>query len=87
MHERTPELGNVGKILCPFCSAPWTDEMVSVLNSTEVETGYYGDPESVHCYTLIDIKCSSCKRLIYRKEIVKRTNADFPSDGRHVFWT
>lgn len=62
--------------LCPFCSAPWTDEMITVLNKTEVERGYYeGDIDGVDTSTKIDITCSGCKRLIYRKEVVKRTCA------------
>ena len=47
--------------------------MIKTLHSTEVETGYYGDVESVSIGELIDITCASCKRLIYRKEIVKST--------------
>lgn len=61
--------------ICVFCNAPWTDDMISVMNATEVETGYYGELEGVDCWTDIDITCSKCNRLIYRKQIAKRTNA------------
>jgi hypothetical protein len=59
--------------VCVFCCEPWTYDMIKTLHSTEVETGYYGDVESVSIGELIDITCASCKRLIYRKEIVKST--------------
>jgi hypothetical protein len=59
--------------LCPFCNAPWTDEMITVLNQTEVEIGYYGDACGVDTSTQIDITCEACERLIYRKEVVRRT--------------
>lgn len=59
--------------LCVFCNAAWTDDMIKTLHSASVETGYYGDPESVDLYELIEITCSSCARPIYRKEIEKRT--------------
>jgi hypothetical protein len=58
--------------LCVFCSSPWTDDMIKTLHSTEVETGYYGTLEGVDLEELIDITCTSCNRLIYRKEIRKR---------------
>jgi hypothetical protein len=59
--------------ICGFCNAPWSDDMIKTLHSTEVETGYYGDPEDVLLRELIDITCHACERLIYRKEIEKRT--------------
>jgi leucyl-tRNA synthetase len=68
--------------ICVFCNAPWTNEMIQVLNKTEVERGYYeGDIHGVDTHTKIDITCASCKRLIYRKEVVRRTG---PNDA---WWT
>ncbi len=61
--------------LCVFCAAPWTDDMIQTFHSTEVETGYYGELEGVELQELIDITCSSCERMIYRKEITKQTSA------------
>lgn len=58
---------------CVFCNAPWTDDMIKTFHITEVETGYYGEVDGVNLSELIDITCSSCERLIYRKEIEKRT--------------
>lgn len=61
--------------LCVFCSAPWTDDMIKILHKTEVERGYYeGDIDDVDVSAKIDITCEACKRLIYRKEVVKRTS-------------
>lgn len=60
--------------ICVFCSAPWTDAMITILHKTEVERGYYeGDIDGVDVAIKIDISCESCKRLIYRKEVAKRT--------------
>lgn len=56
--------------LCVFCSAPWTAEMVKVSAEVELENGYYGDTYlSGEGIAHVDITCSSCKRLVYRKEI------------------
>lgn len=58
--------------ICAFCNAPWTDDMIETLHTSELDCGYYaGDPIDVTLYELVDITCSSCERLIYRKEIVK----------------
>ena len=55
--------------LCVFCNAPWTDDMVTVMAEAEMENGYYGDSWVDHIDATVDITCSSCKRLVYRKEI------------------
>jgi len=55
--------------LCVFCGAPWTDEMLNVSASAELECGYYPDDYSVGSIdAVIDVTCSSCGRLVYRKE-------------------
>jgi hypothetical protein len=62
--------------LCVFCNAPWTDDMVKVLAATEVERGYYeGEIDGVETVINIDVTCSSCKRLVYRKECRASTGA------------
>jgi hypothetical protein len=48
---------------CVFCNAPWTPEMVELVELS----GYCStcaDSERV-----IDVFCSSCTRLVYRKEV------------------
>lgn len=55
--------------LCVFCSAPWTDDMMAVFATAELEDGYYeGDVSVSSIDVTIDVTCSSCKRLVYRKE-------------------
>lgn len=56
--------------ICGFCNAPWTDDMLKLQAEADEDWGYYpGD----HCIdgidATVDIVCSSCNRLIYRKEI------------------
>ena len=56
--------------LCVFCSAPWTDDMITVFARVEMEEGYYGETYLTgKADAVMDIKCSTCKRLVYRKEI------------------
>lgn len=56
--------------LCVFCSAPWTDDMLHIYASADIELGYYeGEIDGVTTDIKIDVTCSSCDRLVYRKEI------------------
>lgn len=55
------------KPLCPYCSAPWTDDMVRV----EASIASHGCDTCGHGARVegsVDIECSTCKKLIYRKE-------------------
>jgi hypothetical protein len=59
--------------LCVYCNAPWTDEMLKVYTTGDFDFGYYPGEFSVEGYdTTIDVTCSSCNRLVYRKEIRTR---------------
>lgn len=56
--------------LCVFCNAPWTDDMVKILAEACIEHGYYeGDFYLEHIDTVVDVTCSTCNRLVYRKEV------------------
>lgn len=55
--------------LCGYCNAPWTPDMMRVYSEAEMEHGYYGDSWVSHIDTTIDVTCSNCNRLIYRKEV------------------
>lgn len=52
--------------VCPYCNAEWTDEMMHI----EVDEGSSDclscDPGSSD--VVVDVTCSQCKKLIYRKE-------------------
>ena len=54
--------------LCPFCSKPWTDDMIRVfdVDASHGPDSYDFGPENERA--TVDITCSSCERLIYRKE-------------------
>lgn len=68
--ENKPKVdGWVKPPLCVFCSKPWTDDMIRASSYAELETGYYGDSHVDSIDTVIDITCSHCNRLVYRKEI------------------
>jgi hypothetical protein len=57
--------------LCVFCNAPWTDDMIKIYIEGQFDFGYYPGEFSVDGYdTTIDITCSSCERLVYRKEVI-----------------
>lgn len=56
--------------LCVWCSAPWTDDMLKVYVTADLDWGYYpGDFTIEGADTVIDVTCSSCGKLVYRKEI------------------
>lgn len=55
--------------LCVFCSAPWTDDMLRVSAQCDTSTGYYGETDIDGVRMNLDVHCSSCKRLVYRKEV------------------
>lgn len=53
-------------ILCPYCSAPWSEENVEIYDldaADQCESGRI-DPKTA----TIDITCHACSRLMYRKE-------------------
>ena len=54
--------------LCVFCGAPWTDDMVRVfdIDASHGCGSYDFGPENQRA--TVDITCSTCDRLIYRKE-------------------
>jgi hypothetical protein len=61
--------------ICVYCNAPWTDDMVKISAEAEMDWGYYpGDVDVDHIDAVIDITCSTCKRLIYRKEVRNLSN-------------
>jgi hypothetical protein len=56
----------INDILCPFCSAPWSEENITLVDadiSDECEDGRFGPPTCT-----IIITCHSCKRNLFRKE-------------------
>jgi hypothetical protein len=54
--------------ICVFCNAPWVDDMIRVfdVDASHGEGSYDYGPENERA--TIDITCSTCNRLIYRKE-------------------
>lgn len=48
------------KILCPFCNAPYTENMLKAYNGT------YGCDSGCEFYRVV-VVCESCKREIYVK--------------------
>ena len=61
---------NIPPPLCVFCSAPWTDDMVKVFATAHEYHGYYESEIWVSKVdATIEINCSTCKRLVYKKEL------------------
>ena len=55
------------KIICPFCNAPYTAEMEDNLSIGDgCESCGYGS-----CSGSVDVICSNCKKVVYKKEIDK----------------
>lgn len=65
--KKTPTTRNLS-IFCPFCGANYTAEMEENLEALE-EFNSFGS--SYHPTGNIDIYCSNCKKLVYRKEVNK----------------
>lgn len=59
--------------ICGFCNAPWTDDMVNIfdIDASHGEGSY--DFGAYNQHATLDITCSSCKRVIYRKEHAEGT--------------
>jgi hypothetical protein len=65
-----PEPEPIPSPLCVWCSAPWTDDRLKVYTKGDFDFGYYPGEFCVGGYdTTIDVTCSNCNRLVYRKEI------------------
>lgn len=58
--------GDIARITCPFCHAPWAPENI---RTYDLDTGNHCEDGrfSPECCT-IEITCHACKRLMYRKE-------------------
>ena len=64
--------------LCVYCSAPWTDDMLKAYGEADIENGYYPEEYYFQAFNaVIDVTCSTCKRLVYRKEL-RITEGDAP---------
>jgi formate-dependent nitrite reductase cytochrome c552 subunit len=50
-------------LTCVYCNAPWTPEMIEMIELSGHCTSCY-DSQRV-----IDVFCSACTRLVYRKEV------------------
>lgn len=48
------------KILCPYCSTPFTKEMIKVYNGT------YGCETGCEYYN-VDVECEKCGKIVYDK--------------------
>lgn len=62
--------GDIARILCPSCAAPWSKETVRLTDLDASDQCEDGRLEPETC--TIEIKCVSCGHLLYR-----RTRATF----------
>ena len=58
--------------LCVWCSAPWTDDMVDIYAWAGCSGGDYAEITMIDI--TMDVICSSCKRLVYRKHVRQDEN-------------
>jgi hypothetical protein len=68
------------KIICPFCSAPWSDTNLRLF---DLDAGDHCDsgrfyPEQCS----VSIRCHACSREMYRKEGAGFTWREPDSEGR-----
>jgi hypothetical protein len=56
--------------ICEFCKVPWTEDMIKVLDVDayhyEDDDGYDAGPQDQQA--TVEITCSNCNKLIYRRE-------------------
>jgi hypothetical protein len=64
--DQNQEAPDISKILCPFCSAPWSEENIRTYDLDAADQCDSGRFEPENC--TIEIACNSCKRVMYRKE-------------------
>lgn len=54
--------------ICVFCNAPWTDDMIRVFDIDASHGEGSCDFGAEDQRATVDITCTGCNRLIYRKE-------------------
>lgn len=66
--ERVDGFAPGARPLCVFCSSPWTDDMIRVydVDAQHGDGSFDFGPENEKA--TVDITCTTCGRLIYRKE-------------------
>jgi hypothetical protein len=74
LEDEMDDVENPPPPLCVYCNAPWTDKMLGVWAEADMEDGYYGDYYVRGITVVVDVDCSTCGRLVYRKEITTRNN-------------
>ncbi len=59
-------MGDISKILCPFCSAPWSEDNIKLF---DLDAGDHCTSGRFYaeCCT-IKITCHKCEKLMYEKE-------------------
>lgn len=68
------EKDKIRKIMCPYCSAPYTGDMLHQL--WVCDESYTPGCTSARAVSRIEIKCRGCKKIVYVKEIEENFGAD-----------